>query len=101
MYSPWVPPANVWLFVDYFAQLCLRRCARPPSSCPKGFMWETDTASSKAIIDQQRRYALKSVKRASEEAEDSIENKVSALPSSPPLAPRLLTSPCPPLLTSA
>ena len=54
-------------------------CVKPKHDKPKGFRWDTDSITeSKWVVDQQRKFATRSIKKRKEQEEDSVDKKVRA-----------------------
>ena len=81
MMSPWAPPLNCWLFINYAWQSCMRSCARPHHDTPKGFQWTTETTHSRLIVEAQKKFAMRSIKKRLEAEEGSMEMKIEKITS--------------------
>ena len=75
--SPWQPPLNIVQLATYFSQWLCGGCRNPKHDTPKGFRWNPDSiAESKFVMESQRKFAIRSIKKRKAHEEGSVDNKV-------------------------
>ena len=74
--SPWQPPLNIWEIFSYTWMYVRGGCRRPRHEVEKGFRWDTDPKHGAQIIEMQRKFALRTVKKRAEVEDDTLDHKV-------------------------